>query len=73
MMAGIVRSLIHICKLIFKLIYCLEGLFWLGRPALGWTRFYELKRRAICSIEDSRFGKDFFGKFLTAMFVCMLS
>ena len=68
MIAGIVRPLVHIISL--YLLYSvlqnlsLEGLYLLGRPALGWLRvFLELKWRAICLIEDSRFGKDFFGKF----------
>ena len=32
--------------------------------------FFELKGRAICLIEDFRFGKDFFGKFFECH-VCM--
>ena len=53
----------------------LEGLYLFGRPALGWLRLvFELKWRAICLIEDFRFGKDFFGKFcLLCLYVCYRS
>ena len=68
MMAGIVRPLVHNISLCL-LIYCaaeskLRRLMFVRQARAGLvTIFFELKWRAICLIEDSRFGKDFFGKF----------
>ena len=68
MMAGIVRPLVLNISLYF-LIYCtaeskLRRPIFVRQASAGLaTSFLELKWRAICLIEDSRFGKDFFGKF----------
>ena len=70
MMAGIVRPLVHNISL-YLLIYCaaeskLRKPIFVRQASAGLVTisfFFELKWRAICLIEDSRFGKDFFGKF----------
>ena len=68
MMAGIVRPLVHNISL-YLLTYCaavskLRRPIFVRQASAGLvTICFELKRRAICLIEDSRFGKDFFGTF----------